>query len=237
MMKDAIKMYHLFFQRKWMIGFVYILYPLMVIGSRLVYALSGYTTDGAMMVLFLPVLAAELCFDSFILGGIGAADTKMLEYVKTSGKGEHLLEQMLTVDRIRRFITLMIIFLGLYAMDGWNYQIAVEMGWAGNGFHTSGIHYYLQHGLLVYILNELGLCVIRSIKNRWIYLLTIGAGYPVVYTAMILIWWLELYRFIWVTLLLAAFAFAVAVIEKRLVMHGVRRSYYDTGYKKLSKVN
>lgn len=233
-MKNTIRMYNVFFPRKFWMWFTYILYPLFIIVvCALFYKMA--LLAGMIMSLMMSVsgiIVMEYLLDTYMLHGIAAKDNKALEYVKSSGKGVHLLQQALYVDGMRRMLTTGVIMTGLYWASRTAFVNDSEVVLEINGevvSHPSAV-IYLQCGVIAVIFVELGMLLTRRSKNVLLNLLVLylmsAIACPLAMVAA------EYASVLSVSLSVILLAI-IMVISRKVLVKKVRESFYDEGYKEL----
>lgn len=235
MMKNTIRMYNVFFPRKFWMWFTYILYPVFVI-VVCAFFLKMDLLAGMVMSIMLSVsgvVTIEYLLDTFMFHGIGAKDYKALEYVKSSGKGVRLLQQAFLVDGIRRILTTGVIITGLC----WATRMAFEKDGGETILEINGevvshpsVMIYLQCGVIAVLFVELGMLITRRSKNVLVNLLILyvmSAIACILATAVT-----ELASAISVGLS-ATLLVIVMVVSRKVLVKKVRESFYDEGYKEL----
>lgn len=229
-MKDAIRMYHLFFPRKWMIPLVYILYPIVVFAiSGVWYCLPGmFGVDVWSVVLcVLTIVMLEYLLDVFMLYGIAAKDNKALECMKTSVKGVRLIQIGVWMDGIRRVVTTMVSFGMLYLVSLYCFEnqiVDVEY----TKLKTVDIVMFLQSAVVVLLFTEVGLVITRQTKNV---LVNAMVMYLVSAISVTLATTVLQYATVITVLISGIVLVVVMVLGRRLFVQRVRESYYDEGRK------
>lgn len=229
-MKDAIRMYHLFFPRKWLIPLVYILYPVVVLAiSGIWYWLPGmFGVDVLSVVLCVStIVMLEYLLDVFMLYGIAAKDNKALEYMKTSVKGVHLIQIGVWMDGIRRVVITMISFGMLYLVSVYCFEnqiVDVEY----TDLKTVDIVMFLQSAVMVLLFTEVGLVITRRTKNVLVNVMVMYLASAIACALAITV----LQYSTMITVLISGFALVVVMVfGRRLLIKRVRESYYDEGCK------
>lgn len=114
-MREFTKSYGVFLSDKRVKFVLYLLYPIVAIGICRVLVLFsdlyGFIHQGVAASI---MIFAELLLDILVFGSILRKDTTKLDYLKLSDKGMEVLRKSLWVDKIRRFITVMIILCAAY---------------------------------------------------------------------------------------------------------------------------
>ncbi len=231
-MINTIRMYNVFFPRKFWMWFAYILYPIVVIALCSVF-LKMFLLTGMVMSLMLStagVITIEYLLDTYMFHGIGAKDYKALEYVKSSGKGVHLLRQAFLVDGVRRILTIGLIMTGLYLTT----RIAFEKDAGETILEINGkvvshpsVLIYLQCGVFAVFFVELGMLITRRSKNVLVNLLILyvmsALACPISMVAV---------EFASITSvgLSAILLIIIMVIGRKVLVKKVRESFYDEGH-------
>lgn len=233
-MKDAIRMYHLFFPRKWLIPLVYILYPIAVIAiSGVWYAVPDIYGVDVLSIVFCvgAIVFFEYLLDIFMLFGIAAKDNKALEYMKTSVRGVHLIQTGVWMDGLRRVVTTLVSCGVVYRMAGYYFaNLAADV--EETGMPAPNMVTFLQCVIMVLLLTEVGLVFTRRTRNVLINML-------IWYLALVVAGALAIGVLQYatrVTVLISGIVLvAVMVFGRRLLVKRVRESYYDEGYKAMSQ--
>lgn len=234
-MIHTMRMYNVFFPRKFWMWFTYILYPIIVIALCSLF-LKMFLLTGMVMSLMLGtagVITIEYLMDTYMFHGIGAKDYKALEYVKSSAKGVHLLQQAFLVDGIRRIWTTGFVMTGLYVATRIAFvKDAGECILEINGKVVShpSVLIYLQCGVFAVLFVELGMLITRRSKNVLVNLLILyvmsALACPFSMAA------LEFASVISVGVS-AVLLMIIMVISRKVLVKKVRESFYDEGYKEL----
>lgn len=230
-MKNAIRMYHLFFSRKCMMWFVYILYPFLgfAVGKFMSPFPAGMDWVMGLMVTVPLIISVEYILDTFMLFGIAAKDNKSLEYIKTSAKGVRVLRQGLLADGVRRVLSVGLILLGLYLVVKKELvELAGEV--AAEEVMMPEIRTYVQCGILAVFLVELGMCLTRRTKNILLNVLLIylmsALSCPLVIISVD-------QTSVASVIVLGMVMVVLMGISRKVLIKKVRESYYDEGYKEL----
>lgn len=234
-MRNTVRMYNVFFPRKFWMWFTYILYPLfgiMVCTALLKFSMLVGVVVG-LMIGTAGIITIEYLLDTYMFHGMGAKDYRALEYVKSSGKGIHLLQQAFLMDGIRRILTTGWIMIGLY----WTTKLMFERN-AGeivleiNGKVVSHppIVSYLQCGVIAVLFVELGMLITRRTKNVLVnilvlYVMSAIAGALAMVSAE--------YASVCSVGFSAILLVVIMVVSRKILVRKVRESFYDEGYKEL----
>ena len=228
-MREAMRTYHLFFPRKWLVGCVYILYPLCLIVGDVLMCRTGMVLLYMLSIVMAgcTVVTVECVLDTFMFSGIGAKECSSLEYVKSSAKGIQLLERALTVDGIRRLVTTFVIAAGMRVAElQFINTILQEDIEIEEGMSAFGSLSYIAVALLLVLVTELGFCITRRIKNGYASMVMLFAEVAVVCVLINLV----LNYSTWLVVgLLAVVTIAVLIWERKGLIKKVRESYYDAG--------
>lgn len=225
-MREAIKGYHMFLPGGWLKWCIYLLYPLCVIGGM--YAMNRYLLYFAQICVGLTcciLVAVEMCLDTYVFLGIGARDTNRLEYLKTSAKGMPLLKKALVMDGIRRFLSMLVMMIGLYFI--------AKTGNAGEAaFSLPGS---LLCAMLVFAMIEFAFVFTRLSTNVWLNMVVLyllgGAAFAVgieLFGSEIQIWMLPAG---------GAAGLAAAMAGRGRIIKRAEESYYDSEIKEAVKDN
>lgn len=229
-MKDAIRMYHLFFPRKWMIPIVYILYPLGVTAiSGVFYFVPGiYDVDVLCILLCISgIVVWEYLFDTFMLCGMATKGNRALEYMKTSVRGVRLIQMGIRADGVRRVVTTMISFGMLYLVLIYCYDNRiVDVNYSD--ITTLNAVSYLQCAVMVLLFVEIGFMITRRVKSA---LLNVAIMYLVSVASCALAVVIIQYATMVTVLISGIVLVIVMVLGRRLFVQRVRESYYDEGHK------
>ncbi len=234
-MIHTIRMYNVFFPRKFWMWFTYILYPIIMI-VLCAWFLKMTLLTGMMMSLMLSasgIVTIEYLLDTFMFHGIGAKDYKALEYVKSSSRGVHLLQQALLVDGIRRLFTTSVIMTCLY----WITRMAFEKDAGETILEINGkvVSYpsawiYVQCGVIVMLSVELGMLITRRSKNILVNLLILYVMSAI--ACILAMAMMELASVISVGVS-GILLVIIMVLSRKVLVKKVRESFYDEGYKEL----
>ncbi len=233
-MKNTIRMYNVFFPRKFWMWFTYILYPLFII-AVCAYFYKMALLPGTVMSLMMStagIVTIEYLMDTYMFHGIAAKDYKALEYVKSSGKGVHLLQQAFLVDGIRRILTTGLIMTGLYWAGKTAFLNDTEVILEINGEVVShpSVWIYLQCGVIAVLFVELGMLLTRRSKNVLLNLLVL---YLMSAIACPLSMVAAEYTSVLSVALSAVLLVIIMVASRKILVKKVRESFYDEGYKEL----
>lgn len=211
-MKQYIKGYHMFLPKVWVKWCVYVFYPLLVIGGLglLNRCLMYYSFICIGFACSLIVLV-EYALDYFVFGGIASKNTNRLEYLKTSVRGVPLLKKVLVTDACRRFLSTAVILFGTYFVLTPAYRL--------NGRQT------FICVLLTFLLVEAGFMISRFFIHMGVNLLVLTIINSLVF--IVAVGLVECNVRIWTIFALMFAAAGVAVMGRRLIIHRVRRSFYD----------
>lgn len=234
-MREAARMYHLFFPRKWFALVVYILYPI-AIGLFGMWCLKMGAGTGAVVGIMLVtalVVSAEYLLDVFMFAGIAAGETRSLEYMKTSARGESLFLAALYGDGVRRLLTTIVSYCLLYAVTRYCFAsksaLVVVVDASGVQGYPKEI-VFVQCALIVLLFSELGMTFTRRTTNPLLNLIVLyvmaGLAAGCVIASM---------KFCSVvTIAISAVIYIVVWFGSRRFLVGkVRKSFYDEGYKEL----
>lgn len=233
-MKDAIRMYHLFFPRKCLIPLVYILYPLAAIAiSGVWYAVPEFFGVYVLSVVcgVSAIVVVEYLLDTFMLFGIAAKDNKALEYMKTSARGVHLIQTGVWVDGFRRVVTTLVSLGVVYRMAGC-YFANLDANVEDMGMTAPDMVTFLQCVIMVLLFTEVGLVFTRRTRNVLINMLIVYLASAI---ACALVIGVLQYATVVTVLISGIVLVAVMVIGRKLLVKRVRESYYDEGYKGMSQ--
>lgn len=229
-MKDAIRMYHLFFPRKWMIPMVYILYPVVVVAiSGAWYSIPGiYGVDILSIVLCVSaIVIVEYILDIFMLFAVAAKDNKALEYMKTSSRGVRLMQMGVRMDGIRRVVTTVVSFGMLYLVTGYCFEnqiVDVEY----TEMTALEVLVFIQSAIIVLLFTEVGLIVTRQTKNILVNVMIMYLASAIACALAITV----IQYATMVTVLISGIVLVIVmVLGRRLFVQRVRESYYDEGRK------
>lgn len=211
-MGEYIKSYNVFLSKKWMRWFMYLIYPVLLIALE--YVMSHVVTMFTFICIMFTgasVVVAELVMDMFLFKGIGSKDTNRLEYLKTSVKGLPVLKKSLMFDEMRRMLSFIVIFMGVYAVIEKDEQFGVSFT----------VWLVCSYAVDMFFATEVALLITRFFSSMVvdfivIYLFCAFAGFG-----------LFLIQSVWVTVLLAVAGVAVAVLSRKQIMKKARESYYD----------
>lgn len=238
-MKHTIRMYQVFFPRKCFAWLMYILYPLLVVVACTCFLGLSLLTGGFMslMMSVAGIVTMEYILDVYILCGIATKENKTLEYVKSSAKGVHLLQQALCVDGIRRILTTGLIMTGLYlitkaafvrdAADGIVYEVDGEV------MSHPSVLIYVQCGLMSVLFVELGMLLTRRTKNVLITMVVLYLMSALTCPfSMVAAEYTSIPSVVLTTVVLVI----LMVISRKILVKKVRESFYDEGYKELHQI-
>ncbi len=234
-MKDAIKMYHLFFPRKWFIVLVYILYPA-VIGLLGMWCFKIGPIVGTVMSLMLStsfVVCGEYILDVYMLFGVAAKDNRSLEYVKSSAKGVYLLQEALYGDGFRRIVTTVASYGLLYIMMRYTFMKEasfIALANDGEALECPRGIVFVQCALLALLFVEAGLTFTRRTKNVLINLLVL---YLMSALACSLAMAAEEYTSTLTVGISGVLLIVIWIVSRKVLIKRVRESFYDEGYKEL----
>lgn len=211
-MKEYIKCYHVFLSQRWMKWLVYLIYPIFMIA--VIYGMNHIITwFGFICAIFTGamVVGAEIMLDMLMFKRIATKDTNQLEYLKTSLKGLPVLKKSLIADAVRRFLSMLVIFIGAYAVIEQDYKL----GYAFTLINA------LRYAICIFALTEIGLLITRSVSAyivdfAIIYLFSALAG------GIFLILVND-----WLTAIFAIVGILIAVFGRKWIMKKARESYYD----------
>lgn len=229
-MKEKMKMYHAFFpNRKWL-WLVYLLYPILTIGIGSLWFRTNVDhilSLGISTMLTVTILdITELVLDSFVLGGIAAKNNTNMEYMKSSAKGVGLTKTALIIDGIRRIMTIFVCLGGIAF-------ISANCEMKGEGkviLFKDRILFFLQCGISLMILLEVGLWIGRRIKNNFIIFVVIYFSSAIVCGMVPGI--LEAASV--TSVIVSAMVLVLLMfLGRQNLMKKVKESYYDNGYKEL----
>lgn len=234
-MVNTMRRYNVFFPRKFLMWFTYILYPI-VVTLICSLCLKMFLLAGTVMSLMMStagVITIEYLLDTYMFHGIGARDYKALEYVKSSRKGIHLLQQAFLVDGIRRIVTTGLVMTGLY----WVTRMAFEKDTGETILEINGeivshppALIYLQCGVIAVLFVELGMLITRRSKNVLVNLLILYVMSAIACPlAMVAAEYASGLSVGLSAILLAI----VMVLSRKVLVKKVRESFYDEGYKEL----
>lgn len=159
------------------------------------------------------LILAEILTDQGVFNGIQARKGYKLDYLKTSPQGPQALQWGLTLDLVRRLITVAIcvglsLLTGAQAVDG-------------------GLAEYLGMLLVVYSAETLGLLISRYTRSVVLCLLTAYGCILVGFAGFTLAWVTPL-PWLWaVDAVLALAAAALSLLAVRTAMKKWRRTYFD----------
>lgn len=231
----TIRMYNVFFPRKFWMLFTYILYPVIMIVLCAWLSIMTLLT-GMVMNLMLSasgIVTVEYLLDTYMFHGVGAKDYKALEYVKSSGRGVHLLQQALLFDGIRRLFTTSVIMASLY----WITKMACEKDAGETILEINGqvvshpsAWIYVQSGVIVMLSVEVGMLITRRSKNILVNLLILYLMSAIACILAMAIMEFASAVSVGVTGILLAI---IMVISRKVLVKKVRESFYDEGYKKM----
>lgn len=234
-MINTIRMYNVFFPRKFWMWFTYILYPIVATLICSV-CLKMFLLAGVVMSLMMStagVITIEYLLDTYMFHGIGAKDYKALDYVKSSGKGVDLLQRAFFVDGIRRILTTGLIMIGLY----WATRMAFEKDAGETILEINGeivshppVLIYLQCGVIAVLFVEIGMFITRRSKNVLVNILIL---YVMSAIACPLAMVAAEYTSSLSVGLSAILLTIVMVLNRKMLVKKVRESFYDRGYKEL----
>ena len=235
-MKNTIRMYNVFFPRKFWMWFTYILYPLVIILTSALF-LRVSLLAGVFMSLMIGVssiVAIEYILDIYMMFGMAAKDNKVLEYVKSSGRGVHLLQQALRVDGMRRMVTALLIMTGLYLTTWMAFAREIAKGTVyevdGEIMSHPSVLIYFQCGVIAVLFVELGMMITRRVKNILI-------NFVLVYLMSALACPFSMVVGEFASVFSVAFSVVllviVMVVSRKVLIEKVRENYYDEGYKEL----
>jgi len=234
-MKDAIRMYHLFFPRKWFILLVYILYPALV-GLLGMWCFKIGPITGTVMSLMLSttlVVCVEYILDVYMLFGVAAKDNQSLEYIKSSARGVSLLQDALYGDGFRRIVTTVVSYGLLYMMMKYtfmNEKDFIALANDGEVLECPSGMVFVQCILLALLFVETGLAFTRRTKNV---LINLAVLYLMSAIACSLVMAVVGYTST-LTIGISVFLLVVIwIVSRKVLIKRVRESFYDEGYKEL----
>lgn len=211
-MGEYIKSYNVFLSRKWMRWFMYLIYPVLLIAVE--YVMSHVVTMFTFICIMFTgasVVVAELVMDMFLFKGIGSKDTNQLEYLKTSVKGLSVLKKSLVFDGVRRFLSFIVIFMGVYAVIEKDDRFGVAFT----------VWMVCSYAVDMFFATEVALFITRSFAGMVVDFIVIYLFCALVGLGLFLI------QSVWVTVLLGVAGVAVAVLSRNRIMKKARESYYD----------
>ena len=211
------KCYRVFLSGTLMKLLMYLIYPVCAFfWCSLAYVISdagfGNATLGLMMTAGM-MIGAELLLDSFVYGGLLAKDSNKLEFLKTSYRGINVLKKSLCVDKLRRLVTLILVFVMICGL--WELQISVGR--------------LMSLLFATAMVMELGLLVIRHFSSfNWVLILTMVA-YPIGMAVGFVAMKLEaIFAVLFLLMLVAAY-----LICSKITLKKAEGSFYDTGVEKV----
>lgn len=230
-MNHSIRMYNMFFPRKWTMWLIYLIYPVFVLVVGLIFFRFPFQV-GTMMNLMLTcagIVAVEYIIDVYMFYGIAAKDNRSLEYIKTSSKGVTLIQNALRVDGVRRLFTTGVSMVGVY-LFAWR-KFAEESNIVtynvdGEMIFQPSVWLYVQCGLMIVLLVELGMCVTRRTKNVLVNLVFVYVMSALACPFVILF---SEYTSVWIALGMSVLLAVLMVVNRKVLAKKVRESYYDTG--------
>lgn len=216
-MKEYIKSYRVFASSLWIRGLLHVLYPVMVMFSTLgLIGVSLEMNDGIQMAYQLVggmVIVVEVFFGYFIFGGIAAADTNKLEYLKTSVKGIPVLKKGLIVDAVRRWIRIILIEVIPLLISGEKMQPGVWMA-----------------VFITIAFTELGLLVVKNSTSFTIFIVITMAISMV--SGIVLGMGVHYGANVWLLPIPFILAAVLMIFSIHQVLVAARRSFYDNRTKK-----
>ena len=219
-MKQYIKSYHLFLSQHLLRWVMYLVYPIVFVGSFwwLSNKITTAPAPGADLKRLFSLLiwalgnlivSLEIFVDSAIFGGIASKDTNKLEYLKTSVKGIPCLKKALLFDIIRRLGSLTLI--------------------VGICCHLSQPYYSWADAISItltfFTLIQLGLLVTRRFSTILVAFITASAIYVFLPAVTVLV---RLAPVLPKILLPVLTGFTAAALGRWLILSKARNSYYDT---------
>lgn len=212
-MVSFYKSYRVFLSGTWLKVLMYLVYPLVTfLWCGLIAVGMGVEKVYAMYILLITcsvIMWAELLLDNFVYGGILAKDTNKLEYLKTSYRGISVLKKSLTVDKVRRLVTMTLLLTIIYSVC----HEKVSVGQL--------VSLILGTGAVM----ELGLLIIRHFSSfNWTVILAWvanGVGALVGFLAVKL-------APIFAVLFLLLFV-VIVMASNRVTMKKAERGFYDAG--------
>ncbi len=211
------KCYRVFLSGTLMKLVMYLIYPLVTLmWSGLVYLIAAAGFSNAAFGLIMTagmMIGEELVLDSFVYGGLLAKDSNKLEYLKTSYRGISVLKKSLIVDKFRRLVTVILVFVMVCGVCNEQINIGQLMSLI---FVTA-------------IVMELGLLAIRHFSSfNWTLVLTMVA-----YSVGMAVGFLALRVAAIFAVLFLLLLVAVILVSNRITMKKAEGSFYDTGVEKV----
>ncbi len=227
-MKNAIRMYHLFFPRKWVVYCVYILYPFLgfAVGSSMWFFPEYVRSITSLVFTLLLMVSMEYILDLFMLSGIAMKNNRSLEYIKTSAKGVQIFSRGVVVDAVRRILSAILIVFGLYLAEIIMFSSATN---PDEEFRPS-LLLYIECGVLTLLLTEIGLCLIRRTKNVLLSFWVVWLMTSLSSSLSLAVYGAESFG---VTLILGIAMVVIMIFSRKYLIKKVRESYYDEGYKEV----
>lgn len=209
--------YKVFLSGTFMKLVMYLIYPVVaVLWCGLMIFATGSSTGEATYGLLMTtgmVISAELLLDNFIYGSILAKDTNKLEYLKTSHRGMSVLKKSLCVDKLRRLMTSVLIFVIVYNVC--NEQVSVGQ--------------LISLILVTVSVAELGLLAIRHFSSfNWTIILIMVANALGALVGFLAVKLAPIFAVLFLLL-----AVVVAMKSNKITIKKAERGFYDAGVEKV----